>query len=159
MGSVWPHISKETIKTASNNVVRWSKDVSLDTDLAHSLSKVSKRLYRDVEAANRIEVRAQLLDIENPAAKRAKLMSSKKTTEKQELESNTETLYRALLMRSVNLPYSLASSSTPFKSKNKKKKDKEAEMARTAQDDIDSGSGTFNSTFRSKAALFRDKTF
>lgn len=148
MGRAWPNLGATAIENGVNNEVGWKSEASLDADFAYSLSKVSKRLYRDVEAANRIEVRDRLLDLENPAAKRAKLMSSKKTTEKQELESNTETLYRALLMRSVNLPYSLASSSTPFKPKNKKKKNKEAELARTAGDDVDSGSGTFHLTFR-----------
>lgn len=143
MGAVWTQIDSKTLATASNGAILWNKDVDVTAEFEKALGKVSKRLYRDVETANRLEVRSQLLALDNPVLKRAKLMSSRKTAEKQELESNTETLFRKLLMRSVNLPHSLASSSTPFKSKSKKKKEKST-TSEPESEEIDVGSGSYH---------------
>lgn len=116
----------------------WRKVVSLEADFSKSLGKVSKRLYRDLEIANRPEVRESLLDLEGTAVKRNKLMTSQKTVQKQELESNTDSLYRSIVMRSARLAHTQTSPHTPFKPQNKKKK----ELKEEEREIIDAGSGT-----------------
>lgn len=161
MGGVWAQLAEENVKADAKNEIKWKKTVDIDEKFAKTLGKVAKRLYRELELANRNtdmreRLASQLSAIQMSKSlegKRSKLTSSRRAMETQNetqafSDSNFEALFRSVLYRSVMLPYSVPTSQTPFKSKSKSKKkkkstDEEGLDELELEEELDDASGGF----------------
>jgi hypothetical protein len=127
---------------SSKDIVPRVPSISIEIDIINGFSKAfetsSKRFYRDVEMTNNEDTRIMLAGSDPVSKKRKKLMASIGPEAKQDLETNTENLYRSVLMRCCHLPLTSATSFTPKKQKSSKKSNEQV-----GEEDINAGSGGF----------------
>lgn len=112
--------------------------MNIKEDFTSAFERSFKRLYRDVETANREETRQQLKQTAPAPVVRRALALSKTPEERQIFVSNTENLFRSVLLRCVELPHSCPTAAKPKKHKPSKKG-----LDLENDEDIDNGSGGF----------------